>query len=199
MASQVVSPTSCAIRPNYQRHDRRRFGGELAVAQGDPEDEEISEVDGEEMDCPPCTEERTSRGLQDPLQPTQRQIDDHDRTHLPFRNWCPWCVKAKAREAAHPRQGVEEAGLPVIGMDYIYYGNDSKKDEEDTDRKITALLVKDAKSGVMFGETCVQKGANDDWIIRRRAIASAGAIESCDGEDRADDTQQPSCVQPRGC
>ena len=115
------------------------------MAQENPEDEENSEAGDEEMTCPPCTEERTSRGLQDPLQPTQRQIDDHDRTHLPFRSWCPWCIKAKAREAAHPRQGAEEAGLPVIGMDYVYFGNDSKKDEEDTDRKITALLVKDAK------------------------------------------------------
>ena len=35
--------------------------------------------------------------LIDPRLPTQREVEDHCLTHLPYRNWCPICVKAKGK------------------------------------------------------------------------------------------------------
>ncbi len=37
----------------------------------------------------------------DPGQPTQRQIDEHRRTHLPFRVWCKWCILGRGRGLQH--------------------------------------------------------------------------------------------------
>ena len=48
-----------------------------------------------EILCEPCIEEQAPKTVFDPLQPTARQLRDHEITHLPYRNWCPWCVKAK--------------------------------------------------------------------------------------------------------
>ena len=36
-------------------------------------------------------------------QPTKQEWDDHNRTHYPFRKWCPFCVKGKCRTGAHLR------------------------------------------------------------------------------------------------
>ena len=33
-----------------------------------------------------------------PVQPTKQEIDEHYMTHLPFRDWCPVCVAARAKE-----------------------------------------------------------------------------------------------------
>ena len=31
----------------------------------------------------------------DPGQPTQRQVEDHRRAHIPYRLWCKWCVMGR--------------------------------------------------------------------------------------------------------
>ena len=61
-------------------------------------------------------------------------------------------------------------------MDYVYYGNDSKEGEEIVDKKVTTLITKDGKSGVVFGDVCEHKGEADDWILKRveKNIASLG-------------------------
>ena len=37
----------------------------------------------------------------DPGDPTTKEREDHNATHIPFRSWCPICVKATGREEAH--------------------------------------------------------------------------------------------------
>ena len=55
-----------------------------------------------------------------PVQPTKEEVEEHNLTHLPFRNWCPICVAARAREDAH-RTAADlhrRDGHPTIGIDY---------------------------------------------------------------------------------
>ncbi len=33
--------------------------------------------------------------------PTAIEVEEHMNNHLPYRSWCPHCVKAKARGTAH--------------------------------------------------------------------------------------------------
>ena len=121
-----------AISPQHQHHVRGDAGGQLAVAKekGTKSNEQLESAeadDDEDVICGECTEERVASSVFDPLQPTARQIREHDLTHLPYRNWCPWCVKAKAREDSHSRITGEVEGLPVVGMYYAYYGNDEPR------------------------------------------------------------------------
>ena len=39
-----------------------------------------------------------------PRQPSQREREEHERTHLPFRDWCAHCIKAKSRNDPHKRE-----------------------------------------------------------------------------------------------
>ena len=36
-------------------------------------------------------------------QPSAQEWDDHQRTHIPFRKWCPHCVQGKCVSGAHRR------------------------------------------------------------------------------------------------
>ena len=49
---------------------------------------------------------REMRRLVDPRRPSQEEVDEHELTHLPYRNWCPICVKAKGKELNH-RKSIE--------------------------------------------------------------------------------------------
>ena len=51
--------------------------------------------------CLPEEEAQGVSGLKAPSAPTQKEIDHHRFTHLPYRSWCQECVEAFAREWAH--------------------------------------------------------------------------------------------------
>ena len=60
-------------------------------------------------------------GLPAPYQPTQAEIDNHNLTHLPYRTWCPVCVKAKGKASGHRSvESHHNAGVPVISADYAF-------------------------------------------------------------------------------
>ena len=42
--------------------------------------------------------------LIDPRLPTEEEVAHHELTHLPYRNWCPACVKAKGKDLDHRGQ-----------------------------------------------------------------------------------------------
>ena len=44
-------------------------------------------------------------------QPSQQEWDDHMRTHIPFRKWCPYCVRGKCVSGAHKRSKKSEEEL----------------------------------------------------------------------------------------
>ena len=42
--------------------------------------------------------------LRNPIRPSAEDVDRHDATHVPYRNWCPICVAARGKGAPHKRQ-----------------------------------------------------------------------------------------------
>ena len=69
-----------------------------------------------------CEECRPAIMLKCPRLPTQREVDEHNMTHLPFRDWCEYCVKAKARNVGHYRQKKKEHLIPHVHIDYAFFG-----------------------------------------------------------------------------
>ena len=37
----------------------------------------------------------------DPRLPSAEDVEIHDRTHLPYRDWCKWCNMGRARDASY--------------------------------------------------------------------------------------------------
>ena len=38
------------------------------------------------------------RSIGDPRLPTQAEVDNHNITHVPYRNWCPHCVRGQGKD-----------------------------------------------------------------------------------------------------
>ena len=47
------------------------------------------------------------------MRPAQEDVNLHNITHLPYRSWCPHCVRGKARRRSHRERAREKTdGYP---------------------------------------------------------------------------------------
>ena len=114
------------------------------------------------IECDPCEEAPVKIG-RDPGNPTEAEREDHCTTHMPYRSWCPICVKAKGKEEPHRSQAKKEKSIkPTVSFDYKSFGQ-----EEDIDDKATAIVGKDDKSKIVFAHICLQKGSSDKWVVKK--------------------------------
>jgi hypothetical protein len=51
--------------------------------------------------------------------PCHSEVEQHNITHLPFRDWCPYCVQGKAASYPHRKRKDEESDVAVISSDYM--------------------------------------------------------------------------------
>ena len=92
--------------------EREFFGSESgddmkishAVSKADSDEEMIQTGDMRAgADDPGSEETKSVKMKKTPRQPSQREREENERTHLPFRDWCTHCIKAKSRNDPHKR------------------------------------------------------------------------------------------------
>ena len=125
-----------------------------------PEEKQEESIDGEE--CGP------RHVLPDPGQPTEEQLEEHRRDHVPFRSWCPWCVMARAMGEQH-RANKKERQVPVFSFDYLFLTKRRKvltKAEllecKDDEAMVKVLAAYDTRSKAIFGHVVPVKGVGED-------------------------------------
>ena len=64
-----------------------------------------------------------------PKRPTQIEVDQHMTTHLPFRSWCPHCVRGKSKGRPHPRSTTRKEITAVV-VDYMFMSESQEATEE---------------------------------------------------------------------
>ena len=69
-------------------------------------------------------DERVVKSLVDPRKPSDREVEEHNRTHSPYRNWCEVCVRAKGKDADHRKCVQEDRGLSEYSFDYCFLGDE---------------------------------------------------------------------------
>ena len=79
----------------------------------DPREEEEEQQESEE-------EARKAKIPSAPSRPSLKEIEEHMTTHLPFRSWCPHCVRGKAKGKQHRKQDREHHKIPTVAIDYAY-------------------------------------------------------------------------------
>ena len=88
-------------------------------------------------------------------------MQEHELTHIPFRSWCPHCVKGRAKSAGHSEAGKEESTIPVISLDYAYMKErDGHQEEEEQGNPI--IVMKDRKTKMRFASMVTRKGDKDE-------------------------------------
>jgi len=105
-------------------------------------------IDIEKEESPP------RKALRDPGEPTHDEWEEHRIDHVPYRSWCPFCVKGRGTGIQH-RKSNEESGVPVFGFDY-FLGSEVSGDREDETVKI--LVAKCKMTKCIFAHGVPQKG-----------------------------------------
>jgi hypothetical protein len=103
------------------------------------------------MDPDAVDEARVPRQLADPLLPSVAEVELHDLTHLPFRSWCPCCVRGKSKNIHHRKQQCERA-VPHVYADYCFLGS-----ETDTETLVVQIM-KDEETGMIFAHAVPRNG-----------------------------------------
>ena len=133
--------------------------GDVDLEEGESSEEDEDEAGkeskadktvGERIKAP--KEERTLKKLADPRLPTQKEVEEHNRTHLPYRNWCPHCVRALGHDLDHRKSVEEERGLPEFSFDYCFPG-------DELGYKLTILVGRERTTGMCMGCTIPGKGS----------------------------------------
>ena len=105
------------------------------------------------------------RVIKTPLEPTEKEREEHEATHLPYQPWCHFCLMGKAPNRPHRGgqrdwQELEEA-VPVVVMDYMFMTS------KDVEKMSPILVIKDMKTKTIFAHVVSRKGTSDKWIIKR--------------------------------
>ena len=114
--------------------DGSRDRSELAGFNQDAEKSRLSTEDRDDL------EGRFIRGQKPVSAPSKDEWDSHMRTHIPYRRWCPFCVKGKCKSGVHQKSSKSpediEREVPVISFDYM-----NPKSEDGKDRGIDSLPI----------------------------------------------------------
>ena len=90
--------------------------------EGDSEGEAEGEI-GQRLRLP--EEDKFVRRVKDPKLPTREDVESHNvRDHIPYRDWCPVCIKAKGKGLYHHRDKGPERVLPEYAWDYCFPGDE---------------------------------------------------------------------------
>ena len=146
-------------------------GDETPRAQSGGGEEDREEREDEEMESEIGEPARVKKAMT-PVKPSQKEIDEHELTHVNYRSWCIHCNKGKARNSPRRRQTEEEDPLtskPIVSLDYFYMETDYRHKRADqykseTDGKRPILAVCDSRTRAIFAHDMKEKGANEETI-----------------------------------
>ena len=117
-----------------------------------------------------------AKGVTSPDLPSQKEIDEHCLTHIPYRHSCYHCVRAKAINDAHHETSdgrrAEEMTFNATTTYSIDYGYINEKLEpmiaSDTmvgDETLPLPIGKDRTTGMITAHEIYQKGKGDGYPI----------------------------------
>ena len=75
-------------------------------------------------------ESRKPRIVRRPMAPTKEMVEEHNRTHAEYRDWCPHCRAGKSTGLHHRRGDPEEEKLGVtMSVDYAFRLKEEREDD----------------------------------------------------------------------
>ena len=136
------------------------------------------EREGEEGQVP--------KGAPLPQKPSDKEVREHELTHIPFRTWCAHCVAGRARSDRHTHHhvaGEPRDGKPVIQLDYCQPTGKAGP---------FVLSIVDVNTGFGGSTVVSNKGGKDRYAIAFAAtickeIGHTSATIQTDGENSATD------------
>ena len=120
---------------------------------------EVIVLMGFEQDITDAAEAQLARPGNVPVLPNEVEVEQHGLTHLPFRNWCKHCVRAKSKES--PQHDASPGGVSKFATDYMFMGEDGTA--------ITILSGYDGLTKAFFANVVPGKGTNHGYAEKALA------------------------------
>ena len=77
---------------------------------------------------------REVKKMNSPMKPSREEVETHNLTHLPYRNWCRHCVRGRGKEASHKVGSGEVGDYPEFYFDWCFPG------EEEAGKNLIVLV-----------------------------------------------------------
>ena len=132
----------------------------------------------DEFMCRPCNEEGEKvKAFRAPRKPSQKEVDDHELSHVPYRDWCEPCIRGQAKDAHHRTVTGElaESSVVRVSMDYCFVKEDVvEKDNEHEETTIarmamTVLVMMDTLCSSIWSYAVKSKGMAEKWVAEQMA------------------------------
>ena len=131
--------------------------------------EGVEEDDEPDVECHPCGEglgeheagNRETIRVSSPYKPSEKEVDEHDLTHLPYRSWCRHCIRGRGKETSHEKQDAEERSVPEFHMDFCFPGYGESATEY-----LTVLVVR-MRGTRMTMRTVVPSKETSEFVMKR--------------------------------
>ena len=144
--------------------------------------------DAEEVHIEDISEEdvQPMKAAHSPETPTAKMIEEHRYVHIPYRDWCRWCVMGRGRGIQH-RHG-DSSSIPVVGLDYFYItaggvkirkeldytddaaGNAALEEDRKNGNIVKCLIIRCTKSKNLFPHCVPYKGAGEDRFVAELVV-----------------------------
>ena len=120
------------------------------------------------------TEAQAPRAARSPNMPSQREIDDHNLTHCPYRAWCEACVRGQAKDDCHMTiTGIDaESSVTRVCIDYCFLTEKVKAQENEHVEEVKASISMTIL--VMIETMCrsiwayaVESKGSDAWVAEQ--------------------------------
>ena len=125
-----------------------------------PREEEQEEIEEEEEEEDEEHGQRKTKRLLDPRLPSSEEVRQHNLTHLPYRNWCPHCVRGRGKEMDHKKKkNDDEQEIPEYHMDYCFPGDEDGE-------KLTILVVVEKETKMKKAVVVPSKGSTGRYAAK---------------------------------
>ena len=149
--------------------------------EGEGEDESLQEPREESREGRRCLFRKNDN------QPSGQELQEHMKTHIPYRSWCPHCIRGRMRN--EPPQVEERRGPrdhPHLESDFGFLKANNPDDLADQGSN-PILIGAEAKCGLTLAVTVPGKGTAAPWIAKRVAdwldcLGSQTVTQQCDNE-----------------
>ena len=104
--------------------------------------------------------------------PTQKEREEHEATHVPFRDWCAHCMMGRGRTHHHvaKQKSEDQSRRPIISMDYFFMRMESSPSIQTiSEESITCIAVKEDKCRNIMSSVALKKGVEEPWTVERVA------------------------------
>ena len=154
-------------------------GSEKATESSGEDAVESQEVQGEMVEASRTepeedVEAQAPRAAKAPNKPSQREIDEHDLTHCPYRAWCEACVRGQAKDDCHMTiTGPDaESSVTRVCIDYCFLTEKVKAQENEHTQEVkanvsmTILVMLETMCRSIWAYVVEHKGS-DSWLTEQ--------------------------------